>query len=695
MNIKSILATACGLSIGITAASSGAPIEPGNRAGPEDVEIIPRDVLFGNPERASFRASPDGNYVSWLAPLDGVLNVFVAPINDIDNAIAVTKDDYRGIRQYFWSENGTHIIYLQDKGGDENFHVYSVNLKALARERAHGHAHGKTHFELTPFEGARAQIQQTSKQFPNHILVGINNRNPQLFDIYKVNITNGDMDLILENEGYLGFNTDDNFKVRFAAKYDAEGSVVYYEVNGTTVSDTPYLTVPNADSLTTQIVGFNATGDKLYLIDSRTGNTAALFERDLETGQTDLIFEHPLADVSGVISHPETQEIEAVAANYLRTEWQIVDDSIKGDLDYLRSVQDGEVNITSRVKDDTIWTIAYTRDDGPVEYYIYDRAEQKAQYVFSNRPDLDDLPLAKMHPTIITSRDDLTLVSYLTLPVWSDTDGDTRPDEALPMVLLVHGGPWARDQWGYNSMHQWLSNRGYAVLSVNFRGSTGFGKDFINAGNFEWAGKMHDDLLDAVDWAVEEGIAIEDRVAIMGGSYGGYATLVGLTFTPEEFACGVDIVGPSNLVTLLNTIPPYWKPAMELFNTRVGNLSTDEGLALLESRSPLNFIDKIQRPLLIAQGANDPRVKQSEADQIVEAMVAKNIPVTYVLFPDEGHGFARPENRTAFNAAAEAFLAQHIGGRYQPIDDDFNDSTIQIPTGADGIPGAKDALGND
>ena len=244
-------------------------------------------------------------------------------------------------------------------------------------------------------------------------------------------------------------------------------------------------------------------------------------------------------------------------------------------------------------------------------------------------------------------------------------------------------------------MHQWLSNRGYAVLSVNFRGSTGFGKDFINAGNFEWAGKMHDDLLDAVDWAVEEGIAIEDRVAIMGGSYGGYATLVGLTFTPEEFACGVDIVGPSSLVTLLKTIPPYWKPAMELFNTRVGNLSTDEGMALLESRSPLNFIDKIQRPLLIAQGANDPRVKQSEADQIVEAMVAKNIPVTYILFPDEGHGFARPENRTAFNAAAEAFLAQHIGGRYQPIDDDFADSTIQIPTGADGIPGAKDALGDD
>lgn len=681
MNIKSILAATCGLSVGITAGASGAPIGPDNINGPEDVEVISRDVLFGNPERASFQASPDGKFVSWLAPKDGVLNVFVAPIDNIEAALSVTSDDYRGIRQYFWSENGTHIIYMQDKGGDENFHAYSVNLKTNER------------IELTPFEGARAQVQQTSKKFPDHILVAINNRNPQLFDIHKVDITTGDTELVIENNEYLGFTTDDNFDIRFAAKYDAEGSVVYFKVDGTAIAEEPYLTVPNEDSLTTQIVGFNAKGDKLYIIDSRTGNTAAFFSRNMNTGQTDLLFEHPLADVSGVIAHPETQEIEAVAANYLRTEWQILDTAVANDIDFLSTVRDGEVNITSRVADDTIWTVAYTRDDGPVEYYIYDRENQKARYVFSNRPNLEGLPLAKMHPTVIKSRDNLSLVSYLTLPSWTDTDGDARPDEALPMVLLVHGGPWARDQWGYNSYHQWLSNRGYAVLSVNYRGSTGFGKDFINASNYEWAGKMHDDLLDAVDWAVEEGIADEDRVAIMGGSYGGYATLVGLTFTPEEFACGVDIVGPSNLVTLLNTIPPYWKPAMELFNKRVGDLSTEEGRALLESRSPLNFIDNIQRPLLIAQGANDPRVKQSEADQIVEAMVAKDIPVSYILFPDEGHGFARPENSTAFNAAAEAFLAQHIGGRYQPIDDDFKGSTIQVPTGAEGIPGVKDALG--
>ncbi len=679
---KTMLAAICGLSIGFTTQASSAGIEPGVKSA-RDVEVISREVLFGNPERASFQASPDGKTLSWLAPKDGVLNVYVAPIDDIDNAKAVTNDDYRGIRQYFWAENGTHIIYMQDTGGDENFHAYSVNLETGER------------LELTPFEGARAQIQQTSKLFPNHILVSVNNRNPQLFDIYKVDVTSGERELVFENEGYLGFNTDDQFNVRFAARYEADGSVSYFEVDGSEVKEDVYLNVPSADALTTQIVGFNTEGDKLYIIDSRTGNTAALFVKDMNTGQTDMLYEHPKADISGAMGNPETGEVEAVAANYLRTEWKILDDAVAEDLKYLRTVQDGDISISSRVKDDTLWTVAYVRDDGPVEYYTYDRTAKKAEYVFSNRPALEDKPLAKMHPTVIESRDGLNLVSYLTLPVWTDTDGDARPEEALPMVLLVHGGPWARDQWGYNSYHQWLSNRGYAVLSVNYRGSTGFGKDFINAGNFEWAGKMHDDLIDAVNWAEAEGIADPDRVAIMGGSYGGYATLVGLTFTPDTFACGVDIVGPSSLVTLLNSIPPYWKPAMELFNQRVGNLSTEEGRELLESRSPLNFIEKIKKPLLIAQGANDPRVKQSEADQIVEAMTQKEIPVTYILFPDEGHGFARPENSMAFNAATEAFLAEHIGGRYEPIDDDIDGSTMQVPTGAEGVPGLKDAMGGE
>jgi dipeptidyl aminopeptidase/acylaminoacyl peptidase len=288
----------------------------------------------------------------------------------------------------------------------------------------------------------------------------------------------------------------------------------------------------------------------------------------------------------------------------------------------------------------------------------------------------------------------LELVSYLSLPPGDDADRDGRPDRPLPMVLNVHGGPWARDAWGFDPEHQWLANRGYAVLSVNFRGSTGFGKEFVNAANREWAGKMHQDLLDAVTWAVSEKVADEKKVAIMGGSYGGYAALVGLTFTPERFACGVDIVGPSSLVTLLENVPPYWVPFMPVLSDRVGDPTTDEGRAELLARSPLPRVDQIVRPLLIAQGANDPRVTQQEADQIVHALEQKQIPVTYVLFPDEGHGFARPENRLSFFAVAEAFLAQHLGGRFQPVGDDFRGGQITVPVGADGVPGLKDALAN-
>jgi len=665
-----------GLAVGFAMSTSAgfASAQPG------EGELIPREVLFGNPELASFRASPTGEYFSWLAPKDGVLNVWIAPVDDINKAHAVTNDTYRGIRQYFWAYNGTHIVYFQDKGGDENFYAFAIDINTGDEN------------ELTPFDGARAMLQQTNPENPDEILISVNNRNPQLFDLYRVNVVTGEMTQVIENTGYLGYTTDDQYNVRFAAKYDDNGSMNYYEVKGTEVSPEVYLTVPSSDSLTTSIVGFNHAGDTLYLIDSRTGNTAALFARDMNTGQTDMLYENDLADVSGTMVNPKTRVVEAAASNYLRTTWDVLDPAIAKDMKYLRTVQDGEIHITSRVAGDSLWTIAFVRDNGPVEYWKYDRKAGQAEFVFSNRPELDKLELAKMHPVVIKARDGLNLVSYLTLPTWADTDGDGKPSEALPMVLFVHGGPWARDSWGYNPYHQWLANRGYAVLSVNYRGSTGFGKEFINAGNFEWAGKMHDDLLDAVQWAEDQGIADRDRVGIMGGSYGGYATLVGLTFTPKEFACGVDIVGPSNILTLLSTIPPYWKPAMELFNTRVGDMSTDEGKKLLESRSPLNFVDKIERPLLIGQGANDPRVKQSEADQIVNAMEAKGIPVTYVLFPDEGHGFARPENNLAFNAVAEAFLAEHLGGRYEPIDDDFKGSTIDVPTGAAEVPGLGGAL---
>ena len=446
------------------------------------------------------------------------------------------------------------------------------------------------------------------------------------------------------------------------------------------------------DAVTTAPLGFDKSGNTLYLLDSRNRDTGALFAHDLKTGERRLIAADDRSDIGSVMSHPTEHTLEAASVTFDRREWIILDEAVAADLAYLESVEDGEFIVTSRTLDDKTWSVSYVLDDGPVKFYLYDRPARQARYLFSSRDDLDEYPLVKMHSLVIKSRDGLNLVCYLSLPSGTDPDQDGRPAKPLPLVLDVHGGPWARDMWGFNPYHQWLANRGYAVLNVNFRGSTGFGKNFVNAANGQWSAKMHDDLLDAVDWVVENKVALPDKIAVMGGSYGGYATLVSLTFTPEVFCCGVDIVGPSSLITLLENIPPYWATSIPFMKQRVGDWTTEEGRAELLRRSPLSYVDRISRPLLIGQGANDPRVTQLESDQIVAAMEAKGIPVTYVLFPDEGHGFARPENRMAFNAVTEAFFAEHLGGRFQPVDDDFQGSSIRIPAGAGGVPGLPAAL---
>jgi len=647
-------------------------------AAPEP-ELIPREVLFGNPDKSSVQLSPDGTKISYRAPVNGVMNVWVGPADSPTAAKPVTHDTNRGIRIYGWTYTNEHILYIQDKEGDENWRAYSVNLNT-----------GET-IDLTPLEGVQARIQQFSPKFPNEFLVALNDRVPQLHDLYRVNIDTGERTLVLENEGFLGFVTDDDFNVRFAMRLTPDGGNQILKATEEGGWE-PFMEIPMEDILTTSPVWFDKTGKTLYMIDSRSRDTSALFALDLETGEQTLIAEDPKADLSDVMVHPTEKNVQAVAFTYERKHWQILDESIAEDLAYLRTVADGDVEVTNRTLDDEYWMVVYLMDDGPVRYYRYDRKTQEAEFLFTHRGELEGLPLAKMHPVVVKSRDALNLVSYYTLPLGSDSDGDGYPAEPLPMVLYVHGGPWSRDGWGYNPIHQWLANRGYAVMSVNFRGSTGFGKAFINAGNLEWGRKMHDDLIDAVDWAIQERIADSEQVAIMGGSYGGYATLVGLTFTPETFACGVDIVGISNLVTWMETIPPYWAPQIELFATRIGDHRTEEGRALLTERSPLTYVDRIQRPLLIGQGANDPRVPQAEADQIVQAMQERGIPVTYVLYPDEGHGFARPENNLSFFAITEAFLSECLGGRYEPIGDDFEGSSITVPVGAEEVSGLTEAL---
>lgn len=647
--------------------------------------LIPRSVLFGNPEKAMARISPNGKWLSYLAPVDGILNVWVGPLDAPDQAKPVTKDKDRNIQGYRWAYNGDQILYSQDKEGDENWHVYATNVET-----------GET-TDLTPLEGIHARIQETSQKFPNEILVGLNDREPRFHDIYHVNLETGERKLVQENPGVAAYVTDDDFNVRFAFNFTPDGGQVLLKpkVEGETGKDAEwdeFIKVGPEDAMNTSPAGFDKTGRILYLQDSRERDTSGLFALNLDTGEQTLVAEDPRADIGGAITHPTEKTIEAVSFTYSRTEWTILDESIRDDLDYLNSVEDGELVVTGRTLDDSLWTVAFVLDDGPLKYYVYERKNRQAKFLFSSRDDLDDYQLVKMRTPVIESRDGLNLVSYLSLPLDSDADGDGRPDKPLPMVLDVHGGPWARDGWGYNSTHQWLANRGYAVLSVNYRGSTGFGKNFVNAANAEWSRKMHDDLIDAVNWAVEEGIADKDKVAIMGGSYGGYATLVGLTFTPDVFACGVDIVGPSSLVTLMENIPPYWYSFLPVMKIRVGDASTEEGRAELLKRSPLSLVDKIKKPLLIGQGANDPRVTQLEADQIVEAMTANNIPVTYVLYPDEGHGFSGEHNRMSFNAVTEAFLAENLGGRFQPVGNDFEESSLYIPTGADDVPGVADAL---
>ena len=643
-------------------------------------ELIARDALFGNPERANVQISPDGKYLSWVAAVDGVLNVWVAPADNPSQARAVTQDKARGIRSYFWSYQPDTLLYLRDSGGDEDFHLYAVDLKT-------GQAK-----DLTPFPKTTAQVAGVSPKHPGTILVGMNDRDAQWHDIYKVDLASGNRTLLEKNDAQIaGYIADADYTLKYAQRSRPDGGadVLRRGANGAWEK---FDDIPFEDVLTTSPGGLTLDGKTLYFTDSRGRNTAALFAIDVTSGTRTLVLEDARADVGGTLADPATGKVQAVSVDYLRDEWKVVDPAIRADLEKLEAIGPGDVSVNTRTLDDKTWIVAYSAAEAPLVYYRYDRGTGTLTKLFSARPKLEGKPLVPQWPVEIASRDNKTLVSYLTLPRSADANNDGKADAPVPLVLLVHGGPWARDSYGYGSYNQWLANRGYAVLSVNFRGSTGFGKDFTNAGNGEWAGKMHDDLIDAVQWAVKQGVTTQDQVAIMGGSYGGYATLAGLTFTPDAFACGVDIVGPSNLNTLLSTVPPYWASFFEQLAKRMGDPRTDAGKKWLTERSPLTRADQIKKPLLIGQGANDPRVKQAESDQIVKAMQAKNIPVTYVLFPDEGHGFARPENNKAFNAVTEGFLAQCLGGRAEPIGKDFTGSSISVPVGADGVPGLAEAL---
>lgn len=666
------LALACALNVAVarTDAPGGAPAAP----------LIERAKIFGNPSKIAGRLSPDGQWLSWIAPRDGVLNVWVAPTANLANARPLTAEKTRPIRAAFWSPDSSTVMYINDKGGDENFLLYGVA------------ATGGEPRLLTPFEKTRVRLVAESNKVKDRILIGLNNRDPRWHDLYSLEPASGKLTLLMTNtEGYGALWADDGLTPRVVQKSRKDGGEDYYRVVEGKVEKEPFAQVGMEDVQTTRPLGFTADGKTLYWVDSRGRDKAALLAQDVATLATRVLAEDARADVQAGLADPRTGKVQAYVVNYLKEEYQPLDNAVKGDLAYLRQHLKGQFQVASRTDADDKWLVVVDPVAGPATTYLYQRKPQKLTRLYVSRPELEGARLADNLPLEIPSRDGLTLVSYLTVPPWL-VRPDGLPRTPAPMVLLVHGGPWARDGYGYNGYSQWLANRGYAVLSVNFRGSTGFGKKFIAAGDQQWGRKMHDDLIDAVDWAVAKGITTPDKIAIMGGSYGGYATLAGLAFTPTRFACGVDIVGPSNLFTLLKTIPAYWEAGRIQLYKRMGDPDTEEGRALLKERSPLNAADRIVRPLLIGQGANDPRVNVAESDQIVEAMKAKDIPVTYVVFPDEGHGFARPVNNIAFNAVAENFLSQCLGGRAEPIGPTLKASTAQVRHGAEFAPGLKDAL---
>lgn len=645
-----------------------------------DVPLIPRTRLFGNPSRAQGRLSPDGAWISWLAPRDGVMNIWIAPRADIASAKPLTNERARPIPTYFWAPDSASILFVNDQGGDENFRLFSVAAEG-----------GQTRV-LTPFEKTRTQILHVSRQVRDRILIGLNNRDPRWHDVYALNLSDGALTLAFQNDGFTGFVADEALNLRRAARPRADGGLDYCAIENGKAGETPVDTITLEDSAVTGPLHFTADGATLYWFDSRGRDTAAILAEDVKSGAREVIAADPRVDLLAGLFHPLTRRIEAFAATYLKTEWTALDPAVKDDLAFLQGELKGEIAIASRTYANDLWLLSVDPVDQPQAAWLYERGPKRLTQLYLTRPGLAGAALAPMHGREIRARDGLAMASYLTLPPASDPARTGRPTSPVPMVLFPHGGPWGRDVYGYNAYHQFLANRGYAVLAPNFRSSLGFGKAHLVAGNREWATKIQDDLLDAVKWAIDEGIADKDGIAVMGGSFGGYCVLAQLAFHPDVFACGVDIVGPSNLMTLLATMPAYWEAMRVQMYARVGDPTTPEGAALLKAHSPLTKADAIRKPLLIAQGANDPRVKQAESDQIVAAMEAKAIPVAYLLFPDEGHGFARPENNIAFMAAAEHFLAQWIGGRAEPYDAALKPSSLTAPHGARFVPGLEAAL---
>lgn len=613
--------------------------------------IINREIFFGNPTIMGGKVSPNGEFISFIKPYEGMLNVWVKKRDEaFADAVPVTNDQKRPITSYFWSRDSQYILYVQDKGGDENFHLYAVSPESANN----GLPESK---DLTDYGAIRAMLFSLPKSNTDSILVGINDRDPAWHDLYELSISTGERKLIYQNEAGLGsFYFDLNNQLRLSARSTSNAGTEVLALKDNEWS--PLLATTGDENIS--LLKFKSQ-DEVY-VNTNIGNVDLSFLGILNvvTGEIEKVESDPQdsVDLGGALFSDLTNELIATVYTFEKSQIYWKDEDFESDYKFLKShFNQAEISFVSGTKDQKTWIIGVNSDVDPGATYLFESGSKKVEFLYRPRPNLPLEHLSKMKPVSYTSTDDFTIHGYLSLP--KDSEGP------VPGIIMPHGGPWVRDTWGYHSYAQFLANRGYAVLQVNYRGSTGYGKHFLNAGDGEWGRKMQDDLSNGVKFLVEEGICNKDKIGILGGSYGGYATLAGLTFTPELYACGVSIVGPSNLFTLLESIPPYWEDARAMFHKRMGNPETEEGKAHLRAISPFFHAQHIVAPLLVGQGDNDPRVKTAESDQIVSAMQKHDLAVEYLNFPDEGHGFVNPSNSMAFIAAMEHFLAKHLGGRFQ------------------------------
>jgi dipeptidyl aminopeptidase/acylaminoacyl peptidase len=627
--------------------------------------LIPRAVLFTDAEYFNPTISPDGRCLAYLKRDEGGLKFYVRTVGKTDDrAVSGHVRLGRMAFRWRWQHDNQHLLYLADNNGDENFHIYSLDINTGAAR------------DLTPFAGTTASILEHLSDYPNIALIAINQRDRTVFDAYHLDLDSGKLEMAAQNPGDVdsglggtGWLADRSLNVRAALAVLSDGS---REIRVRDTVDSPWRAIVTTcmDDMT-GLVSFTSDEKGLLAVTSKDSNTVRVVRVDVASGAIKVISRDKKYDMGDMLMplllNPKTRQLQGACLTRDRIHWRFFDEPTR---EHFRSLEKlhrrGELHIVSRDLNDQRWTVAFMFDNAPVRYYVYNKRSMKATYLFSNDSALEGYKFAPMRCFSFKSRDGLDLHGYLVLP-------RGVKHRRLPMVINVHGGPWSRNRWMLDLQAQWMADRGYAVMYLNFRGSTGYGKAFVNAGDREWGAKMHDDVLDAKKWAVDQGFADPARVCIYGISYGGYAALVGVTFTPDEFACGIDVVGPSNLVTLLSTFPPYWKSSRAMFDRRVGNVVTEQ--EFLKSRSPVFKVEQIKVPLLIGQGANDPRVVQAESDQIVEAMRRNGKPVEYILFADEGHGFLRPVNKQKFHAAMEHFLAKYLGGACEPAtaSDDWQD----------------------